>query len=1189
MAALSFDDLLDEEKEKEQVVKPVRQAPAQSVKQTEDPYRWENLTKEQLKRIEEVNDRYDINRTGMLASPNVNELFNSRPLEKRKIFFEALNGPSVIPTAQAETPKPARPAPAQRQPQGQPTAPTLTAGKPLTFEDLTAEVTEVEEPKVKFEELYTNKDNLKTIRDYAETRFGKSGKQKEGESDQDYVKRWMTAMRQTTWNTTINAVPELNWIYNAKKEDVEKAAKAHQLFGSVLNWYQTGGQPGVRPFAEATLAAVSDPMNLLGFGIGAFGRYKAARAAVDTAIKARIAAIGGGAAAEALVGTSDSLVQQQLEVETGQRSEVSATEAAIAGLLSSAIGGTEAATAFRKPKKTTKQELEEVLADRKAKMPEDKDTAALIKAFDEQMDETLKEVDVFTGKIEGRKTLDELSAQTVLTQAEIKKDINTRAINVAEYILLNDPAFSETARRVATKQQKVSNAVREVFSSIDNINEDVLDAAIQKSGLTLKEFADATRTTVADAASIMQSYSALSKVLRNQVELDPAAKEVIDKMYGRNLEIPDALQSLSDGIVRLERESKALVVSSIATTMRNVMGSSMALTFDADTRLMEGTLYQMGKVTRSVAKGTYEQGDVSRGLQTVVRDAFGSLTYMTNAGITAEITDKLLIDNPRIREQLLSALQETGTQNLSKVARMANTFNVGQDVFYRRGVFTASVERQLRNVGMDMFELLAQEKAIPADILKNAADEALKSTFSYMPKKGVAHHFVRFWEKMPGGSLLVTFPRFMTNAMAFQARYSPIGAAFGANDFAKAALSLKKDPLIAERFYREGMEKMIKGSIGTSALYAAYQYRLENQESEWYNFVGEDGSTVDTRAIFPIAPYLAVGDFMAKAKINNLEGRKVDEYIQAIVGIKVPSGSQGYLINQIAQAFQNSEGKEAERFEKALGSVFGDFASRFLQTGQPIYAFFDQFDYEDQLARDPNVLEGDSILTQAALNRVKVRSPIEKIAESIMGIGYTPEEIEQLSALPESEQPAAFKALSAVQKELPVAVRYLREETPVRAGEFFNVLTGVRVLPRANELERQFTELAIDPYTVYGSSGDKTYDRSVIKNTYPFIKDIVIPYIQSEAYSNLDKEDKKVGLYFYMREALSAGREMAQAEMSAEDIGRVNKMKFNKLPKYKRDAINRLYKADFGQTMDEAKAYDSVDEYEGRILEALAY
>jgi hypothetical protein len=1035
-----------------------------------------------------------------------------------------------------------------------------------------------------FKEL-TKPENIKTIRDYAETRFGEAGKQKKGESDEDYVKRWMTSMRQVEWNTTLNAVPELNWIYNAEPEAVKKAAAAHQLYETIPDWYETGGQPGVRPFAEAALSTVTDPSTAISFGIGAFGRYKAARAAINAGIKYKLATVAGAAAAESAIGTSQSVVQQQIEIETGRREEISVGEAAFVGAISAVFGGAEARAAFRKSKQSTAQELEEILKERRAKMPEDKATSDLVKAFDADMDKTVNEFDVF----EGRKILDDLSPQTVLTQAEVKKDINTRAINVAKYILINDPTFSETARRVATGQQKVSNAVNEVFSSLDNINEDILDSAIQRSGLTLKEFADITRTTVADAASIMQSYSALARVLKNQVELDPEAKSIIDKMYGRSLELPDSVGTVLDGIKRLERESKALVVSSIATTARNAMGTSIGLTLDAASRLLDGTVYQTGKVLKSAVKGTYEQGDISRGLKTIVRDAFGTLTYISQTGITAEVTDKLLVDNPRIREQLLSALQETGTANLSKVARMANTFNVAQDVFFRRGIFTASVERQLRGVGMDMYELIAQGKAVPPDVLKNAADEALKATFSYMPKKGVAHSFVKFWENFPGGSLLVTFPRFMTNAMAFQAKYSPVGAAFGTVDMANAARYLKKDPVIAERLYKQGMEKMAKGAVGTAALAAAYQYRLENQDTEWYNIKNDDGSTADTRAIFPIAPYLAVADFMAKAKLNNLEARKIDEYIQSVVGMKLPSGAQGYLINQIAQAFQNSEGKEAERLDKALGTVLGDFASRFIQTGQPIYNFFDQFAYEDQVARDPNVVEGDSILTESALNRIKSRAPVEKVAATIKEAGYTPEQLAKYEALPVEQQPAGFRALSMAERELPVALRYLREQEPVRAGEFFNTLVGVRVIPRVNKLEKEFVELGLDPYAIYGSTGDRTYDRSVIKNSYPYLKDIVAPYIESEAYQKMSTPEKKVGLMFYVREALSIGREVAQAEMSASDMDRLNKLKFNKLPKYKRDAINRLYKEETGQTIDEAKAYNDVDEYEGRLLEVLAY
>jgi hypothetical protein len=1035
----------------------------------------------------------------------------------------------------------------------------------------------------------TNKDNLKIIRDYAEARFGDSGKQQKGESDTDYVKRWMTSMRQVEWNTTLNAVPELNWIFNAKPEDALKAGKAHQLYETIPDFWEQGGQPGVRPFLEATLSSVSEPTNLLSFGIGAAARYKAARTAINQAIKTKIKAVAGATAAEATVGAGSSAISQQLGIKAGQtvdmdtlqrgmdnvkaryeKGEVSADQyayaqelykekkaeiegrkvsvkqAAVSGLVSSVFGGLEARAAFKTPKVSTKQDLENVLADRKTAMPADKTTKDLSDAFDAELQKENSAFDIF----QGRKTIDQLSPQTPLIQGEIRKDINTRAINVAKYILLNDETFSETAKRVGKKQQKVSDAVNEVFSSLDTIDEGVLDTAIQKSGLTLKEFADVTRTSVADAAGIMQSYSALARVLRNQVEVDPEAKEIIDRMYGRGVQLPDFLQKIWDGIQRLERESKALVVSSIGTTARNVLGTTAGLTVDAAAKLLDSTVYQFGKVAKSAATGKYEKGDLGRGLQTVVRDAFGTLTYLTNAGITAEVVDKLLVDNPRIKEQLFSALQESGNQNLSKVSKMANTFNVAQDALFRRAIFTASVERQLRGVGMDMYKLIADEKAVPPDVLKNAADEALKATFSYMPKQGVTHHFVKFWEKFPGGSLLVTFPRFMTNAMAFQLKHSPVGALYGGTDFVSAAVAAKKgDSALAERLYKQGLEKTSKGLVGTAALAAAYEYRLANQDSEWYNIVNEDGSTTDVRAIFPIAPYLAMADFMAKAKLNNTSGQKINEYIQSIIGIKVPAGSQGYLIDQFAKAFQNTEGKEAERFDKALGTLFGDFASRFIQPGQPIFQFMDQFRVESQVARDPNLVEGDSLTSEAALNRIKSR-------------------------------------VTGLKEELPEAKRYLRKETPVRAGEFFNTLVGTRVVPRANDLEREFTRLGLDPYTFFKSTGDRKLDRLVIDEAAPFIEKMSGSLLTAERYKSMTDLQKRLAMSTNTSEAVSFGRSIAQAKMTAKERDRMDKLTFNNLSADRRAAINELYAKDNkGVTMDEAKDYKRVYEYDAKITQ----
>lgn len=991
---------------------------------------------------------------------------------------------------------------------------------------------------VAFKELL-KPENLRTIRDYATARYGKAGEQRKDESDEDYAKRWMTAMRQVEWNTTLNGVPELNWIYNAKKEDAIKAAAAHQLYEKVPDWYEEGGQSGVRPFAEAALSAVSDPTNVISFGIGAGVRYQAARQAIKSSISSRLKAFGIAGGADAVIGTADNVVQQNIRIATGRQDKLNTTEVVLSAAISSVFGGVEAASAAKKPTKTTKEDLEDILAGRVKDAKPDPNTKALNDAFDKDLEDTLTQFDIF----EGRKILNDLSPQTDLTEAQVRKDINRRAIDVAKYIMIIDPTFRPK------QGQKVSDAVKDIFMSFDTINDVTVEAALNKAGLTLNEFAQVTRTTVADAASIMQGYSSLARVLDRIAKLDPEAEKVVQALYGRNQDLPNSMQFLADGIRRVERESKAFVVSSVATTARNVAGTTIGMTFESASYLLEGTIYQTGKVLGSAAKGTYQKGDLSRGLKTVVRDAFGTLTYLSNAGITAEVVDKILVDNPRIREQLFSALQETGNAKLSAAARYVNTLNVAQDAFFRRAIFTASIERQLRSVGLDMYDIIASGKNIPSDVVANAADHALKGTFSYMPKKGLAHEFVRFFEKMPGGSLVVTFPRFMTNAMAFQFKYSPLGALSGATDMVAARLVEKSDPAKAAALYSRANRKLAQGSVGLAAIYAAYKYRMDHQDVEWYQIEGEDGSTTDTRAVFPIAPYLAIGDMLAKQKLGTVDAAKVDEYLASIVGMKVPSGAQGYLVEQLSEAFKNTEGKESEKLQKAIGKVVGDFAGRFVQPGQPVFAFLDLFDKEAQVARDPNVTTSDSVLTETALNRVKAKIP-------------------------------GFK------EELPEAVRYLRQETPVRAGEFFSTLTGMRIVPAANKLEKEFTRLGMDPYTFFSATGDKELDRAIIKESGPFVQRVA-SQLDQQRYQGMTEKQKRIALMNRMRNATNIGRTIARARMEAKDREKMDKLTFNRLSKERRAAINEMYAKDhFGVTMDESKDYQKVYEYDAK-LEAL--
>jgi hypothetical protein len=898
------------------------------------------------------------------------------------------------------------------------------------------------------------------------------------------------------------------------------------------------------------MSIASDPLTYMGVGIGQFGKYAAARGILKKAFSTATRTGVTAAAVEAPISAGSNIVQQRIRIESGAKEgPVDLTEAAVAGVLGSVFSGFEAAGIARKPA-TYKKDLEDKLAAKRT--PAGNQAAQQVtQAFDREMEDILKQFDIF----EGKKTLDELSPQTDLTQAQIRTDINRRAIDVAKYVMIADPTFRPK------KGQLVSEAVRDLFMSTDKIDDITLEAALKRANVTPAEFAQASLATVGDAANVMQGYSSLARVLGRLSQLDPETDALIKQMYGRDEDMTSAMGMFGNAIKRLEKESKALVVSSIGTTVRNIYGSTGALTLDAASRLLEGTIYETGKVLKTAADGSYQRGDLTKGMKGIIQDAFGTAAYLTNTGFTSEVVDKLLADNPAIQKQIFSALQESGDEKLSKAARVANTLNVAQDALFRKAVFTSSVERQLRRVGIDMYDLIANDKTIPPDVLKNAGDEALKATFSYMPKpqrkgqvtmeaqaEGIASKFVSFFENLPGGSLLVTFPRFMTNAMAFQYKYSPFGAASGVSDILAAGKRAATDQEGANRLYREGLEKFSRGTVGTAALYAAYKYRMENQDTEWYNVQGEDGSTVDVRAIFPAGPWLAVGDLAAKMKLGKFEDANVGEAMEAIAGMKMPAGAQKTILDSLPELMAG-EGKEADKFKKAMGQILGDFAGRFIQPGQPFLAYFDLMDRESQLARDPNVITGEDIVSEAAMNRIKSKLP-------------------------------------GLKEELPVAVRYLREEEPVRAGEFFNILSGFRVVPRVNELEKEFAKLNLDPYQMFGSTGDKIYDRAVIKEAGQWIKQMVLPRIDSTEYNAMTDREKKVAITNNMSTALSAARGIVQGEMTAKDKERVDKMAYNKLSQQRRLAINDMYKRDKGVTLEDAKDYASVYEYAAK-LEAL--
>jgi hypothetical protein len=174
--------------------------------------------------------------------------------------------------------------------------------------------------------------------------------------------------------------------------------------------------------------------------------------------------------------------------------------------------------------------------------------------------------------------------------------------------------------------------------------------------------------------------------------------------------------------------------------------------------------------------------------------------------------------------------------------------------------------------------------------------------------------------------------------------------------------------------------------------------------------------------------------------------------------------------------------------------------------------------------------------------------------------------------------------LPGLKEDLPEFQPYFSDKAPVRAGEFFNSLSGVRVVPEKNLIEREFVKLKLDPYAFFGSTGDKVYDRAFIKESVALVERRTTDLINSERYAGFTLDQKRLAMATNIQETLSITREITQAKMLGSDRDRVNKMRFNKLPPVARRAINELYAAENdGKTMDQNKDYGQVYRYEAMI------
>ncbi|NBQ48769.1 MAG: PAS domain S-box protein, partial [Sphingobacteriia bacterium] len=246
--------------------------------------------------------------------------------------------------------------------------------------------------------------------------------------------------------------------------------------------------------------------------------------------------IGTATAGEATIGVGQNVLQQRMGQETqkalGQEVEdLSASQMAVAAIFSTAFGYAGAKGTMKQYGKSGADELDDLMKKAKTEAAVT-NPAAPITPLERRLADPVAaqmnlEAEEFMKK-EGARILNEVSPATPLMDAKIANDMSARAVRVARHIIENDASFQ------LGPNEKISTAISNVFSKLDSgeINDAVLEQAINAAGLTPREFAQANKLTVTEAASIMQQYSVASRAMNKLKEIDPEFKKLADELFG---------------------------------------------------------------------------------------------------------------------------------------------------------------------------------------------------------------------------------------------------------------------------------------------------------------------------------------------------------------------------------------------------------------------------------------------------------------------------------------------------------------------------------------------------------------------------------------------------------------------------------------------------------------------------------
>ena len=910
----------------------------------------------------------------------------------------------------------------------------------------------------------------------------------------------------------------MGWFnYNLPKMSLEATQltratdEQKNAFVNLMDMYDQK-QASFAGFGRAIKGLSTDPSTYL--GIGTFGAATAGTQAIKQGIKEGVkqatkAGIKQGAKVGALEGAvytaTDNAIRQSTRITAGQQENFDIGEnlksAAFGGAIGSGLGGGLGGFGSNVAARTERAvQQDNFIKQTQKELQEEQEIAESIYDW----------ADAVTGQEPSKATYsrtlaenarDDLAETSPDVQADINLGLNKDIIDAGIEILqeLGIPRNPKV---------QISDQIFDALSSIEETPllkgkfDEVLKRNNIKDPLDLLQL---FKIAASDSGKRLNRLSVAQRKLQNIA--DDISNNIPNEKWSETI-----IRKFGDNIYALDNIRRGLLVSQIATSMRNFTAQIGRVGMHTTTNILDNVLNQtFNPIRRLFGKETIPV-DHTQSLK-----LFANLTtdIKKSKEITDFVTDYFIGEKDRLFYNYASDVAKaTDSKPFVAAQRMVdalNTLNRMQEYFYRRGMFAASLDDTLRKRGININDVIKNNdisKINQADVTK-AVDDALKFTYALTPDNFLLKGFVDIVNKAPFlATGLLPFPRFMANAIEFQFRHSPLG--FTSLLFPKEIAAIANGD----------MKKLSQAMLGTGLLMGAIEAKRRGFGGEkWYELKGTDGTTIDARPYFPLTPYLLVADLVVRAEDGRIPPDSKD-IIQGLSGAQFRAGAGLALVDNLINDISGIDSEE--KIRKAVSRFTSDVLGGYLTPFRMFNDFVDQ-QQEFRTTFPTGTIQGD-------------------ISEQLgTSIPFYREKFAEVKSPTREATPGRPET---------VRLPFTNLELP---GPLTRQLTGVTVREAKNPAEKEIDRLGLKRRDVLPYTGDRQADQLLAKHMGQPVELLISELVVSDYYKNLNNPSKEA----IMREVLREIRADAKKLAEAEDPKRFAKISYNRLSKNLRKIIER--------------------------------